>query len=159
MKTFRILCLAPVIFFALVHLNAQTSVLVTGTITDAVTGKPLHGAAISLKGTDFGASSRHDGRFELSGMKEGSYTIVVSFIGYNTVEKRILTAEGQSLVLDFALKTAVIKFNNITVEAEKAYSSASSRAVRQLDMILKPTRSAQDLLQLAPGLIIAQHAG
>ena len=45
------------------------------------------------------------------------------------------------------------------MEAERPFSAASSRSVRQLDLRLRPVRSSQEILQLAPGLVIAQHGG
>jgi hypothetical protein len=45
------------------------------------------------------------------------------------------------------------------VEASQPFSAASSKAIRDFDLKIKPARSAQDMLLLVPGLFIAQHAG
>jgi outer membrane receptor protein involved in Fe transport len=45
------------------------------------------------------------------------------------------------------------------IAAERSFSTASSSAIRRFDIELRPRASSQELLRLAPGLVIAQHAG
>lgn len=47
----------------------------------------------------------------------------------------------------------------VVVTAERPYTAASDRTFRANDFALRPRNSAQDLLRLVPGLVIAQHAG
>ncbi len=47
----------------------------------------------------------------------------------------------------------------VLIEAERPYSAASDKTFRQADFSLRPRNSAQDLLRLVPGLVLAQHAG
>jgi outer membrane receptor protein involved in Fe transport len=47
----------------------------------------------------------------------------------------------------------------VLIEAERPYSAASDKTFRQADFALRPRNSAQDLLRLVPGLVLAQHAG
>jgi outer membrane receptor protein involved in Fe transport len=47
----------------------------------------------------------------------------------------------------------------VTVTAERPYSAASDKTFRDSDFVLRPRNSAQDMLRLVPGLVIAQHAG
>jgi hypothetical protein len=61
--------------------------------------------------------------------------------------------------LDIWLSEAALALDPIVVSAEPAYAAASSRTVRELDLRLRPRETAQELLHLAPGLVIAQHAG
>ncbi len=53
----------------------------------------------------------------------------------------------------------VIELGKVLVEGERSYSTASSMSIREFDLNVRPVNTAQDLLQLAPGLVIAQHAG
>ncbi len=53
----------------------------------------------------------------------------------------------------------VVELNKILVTGERVYSTASSSTIREFDLNVRPVSNAQDMLQLAPGLIIAQHAG
>ena len=47
----------------------------------------------------------------------------------------------------------------VTVTAERPLSAASDKSFRDSDFVLRPRNSAQDMLRLVPGLVLAQHAG
>lgn len=51
------------------------------------------------------------------------------------------------------------RLDSITVSAQRAYSAASDAQFRAADFALRPRSSAQDMLRVVPGLVIAQHAG
>ncbi|MYF99392.1 Plug domain-containing protein, partial [Candidatus Poribacteria bacterium] len=53
----------------------------------------------------------------------------------------------------------IYELDKILIEGERIYSTASSRIIRDFDLNVRPVRTAQDMLQFAPGLVIAQHAG
>jgi len=61
--------------------------------------------------------------------------------------------------LTIRLRPVPLTLDPIIVAAEPVYSAASSRAIREFDISLRPRESSQELLRLAPGLVIAQHAG
>ncbi len=53
----------------------------------------------------------------------------------------------------------IYELDKILIEGERVYSTASSRIIRDFDLNVRPVSTAQDMLQFAPGLVIAQHAG
>ena len=55
--------------------------------------------------------------------------------------------------------TDVIQLEKILVRGDRAYSTASSKSIREFDLNIRPMKTAQDMLQLAPGLVVTQHAG
>ena len=61
--------------------------------------------------------------------------------------------------VNFILEESVTGLNEVTVMANRPVSAASSKEIRAIDMQLKPFRTSQDMLQMAPGLFIAQHQG
>ncbi|MCB0298448.1 MAG: Plug domain-containing protein, partial [Calditrichaeota bacterium] len=84
--------------------------------------------------------------------------MVASLLGYEKIS-RALTVQSAILTVDLNLAPKPVDIGEILVEDERVYSAASSRSVRKFDLQTRPNRSAQDMLQMAPGLIIAQHAG
>ena len=64
-------------------LNAQ-NVRITGTVTDAGTGEGIPFASIMVKGTMNGISTNADGHYSIASPGDG--ILVVSFLGYRTVE-------------------------------------------------------------------------
>jgi hypothetical protein len=59
----------------------------------------------------------------------------------------------------FRLRAVPLSVTPALIAAERTYSAASSSAIRSFDIALRPRTSSQELLRLAPGLVIAQHAG
>lgn len=57
---------------------------IRGTVVDKSTQEPLIGAAIQVKGTTTGTVTDIDGNFELAGLRNGTYQIIVSYISYIT---------------------------------------------------------------------------
>lgn len=55
--------------------------------------------------------------------------------------------------------TRVVLQKEIEVTAPRWYSAASDQSFRANDLKLLPRSSAQDLLRIVPGLVVAQHAG
>lgn len=72
----------------------------------------------------------------------------------NTIQNKDMKSESDSVSSD-----EVIELERILVTGERVYSTASSRSIRDFDLNVRPVSTAQDMLQLAPGLVIAQHAG
>lgn len=56
-----------------------------GSVIDRLSGYPLQGANISISDSDLGTISDDDGRFFINNIEQGYYTLVVSFIGFETV--------------------------------------------------------------------------
>ncbi|RMD97968.1 MAG: TonB-dependent receptor, partial [Calditrichaeota bacterium] len=138
---------------------AQGTGSISGRVLNAETGAGLAKVNIVLLPTTRGASSASDGAFALNNIPPGSYTLHVSHIGFAAFRQEITIAAGRSVDLKIRLHPAATQVPEIFVQAERAYSAASSRLIRQWDLRLRPHRSAQDMLRLAPGLFIAQHAG
>ena len=53
----------------------------------------------------------------------------------------------------------VVQLEKILIKGDRAYSTASSKSIRKFDLNIRPMQTAQDMLQLAPGLVVTQHAG
>jgi len=62
---------------------------ISGRLTDSETQEPLIIANVFLQGTIKGTTSDFDGNFVLSGVSEGEQTLIISFLGYEQVQKVI----------------------------------------------------------------------
>jgi TonB-linked SusC/RagA family outer membrane protein len=63
-------------------------IAISGQVVDT-TGTGLPGASVTLKGTSFTTKTDDKGLFQFASVPEGSYTLVVSYIGFSTIEKAI----------------------------------------------------------------------
>lgn len=80
----------------------ETSLI--GTITSAVNGQPLQGAALSLTGSTLATQSDADGTYLLSDIDPGTYTVRCNAVGFAEFTSEPLTfANGDELMLDIAL--------------------------------------------------------
>lgn len=66
---------------------AQTTKMVTGTITDAVSGESLIGVNIMIEGSATGTTTDLDGKYSLN-VPENA-VLVVSYIGYETIKESV----------------------------------------------------------------------
>jgi len=88
---------------------------VTGQITDATSGAPLNGAQVSVESTTRGALTNASGRYLITGVPTGTYTVRVTYIGYRTVEQTVTVTAGASAVADFALQISAVTLDEVVV--------------------------------------------
>ena len=102
-------------------LNVQLlagSYTVKGHISDAKTGKDIIGASVLLSGTAIGDNTDLNGNYEINNIKSGQYKMIISYIGYRTIEKAI-NISNENLTLDFELQEKVIQTGEVIVSASK----------------------------------------
>ena len=73
-------------------------------------------ASVYLKGTSHGAYVDTGGRYRFRA-PAGTYTLTVSAIGYETIEKEITLRRGENFVQDFTLRPDTKELNAVTVTA------------------------------------------
>src|SRR5687768_10747044 len=70
------------------ELQAQGGTI-TGRVIDANTAQPVAAAQVSIQDLGIGALTQQNGRFTLSNVAAGSYTISVQLIGYHRISEPI----------------------------------------------------------------------
>src|SRR6202012_3842927 len=68
-------------------------------------------------------------------------------------------AVGQAGGLVIDLQRGALDLKEVTITRLANSAAGSFHSLSRIDLNLQPTRSAQDLLRLVPGLFIAQHQG
>ncbi|HLR25517.1 MAG TPA: carboxypeptidase-like regulatory domain-containing protein [Fodinibius sp.] len=91
------LLLIPILSFA------QSQATLRGTILDT-NEEPLAGANVLLMESSQGAASDADGRFEIDNIEPGSYTLRITFVGYQTLETDISFESGEVVDKNFTLQ-------------------------------------------------------
>lgn len=102
------------VLVAAMPVAAQTFT-VTGSVRDSATGESLPAANVRIDGTTRGTISNTDGVFRLS-LPPGSYTLIVSFLGYKADTSRV--ALFQNHILEVALAPVAIRLQEIVVTDE-----------------------------------------
>ena len=94
---------------------AQSNISIMGNITDGdMFNEPLLMADVTVKGTSFKASTDENGLFVLDNLQDGNYTIVCSFIGYETEELSVEVKNGKTAVVNLSLKPTSFSFSDLT---------------------------------------------
>lgn len=64
------------------ELNNTSSSVLKGKVIDKKTGEALVGAIVKINNTDIKVYTDLDGNFEIKNIKEGQYSLIVSYISY-----------------------------------------------------------------------------
>ena len=70
-------------------------------------------ANVSIKGTSVKTESDSNGLFQLEKLKEGNYTLVFSFIGYETKELNVQVNSGRSTEVNISLVASTVSLNEL----------------------------------------------
>ena len=100
------------------NLYAQGGKL-SGFITDQETGEALIGANVFLIETGNGMSTDKNGYYVLQNIRPGSYTLMVSYIGYATLQKKITFGADESIKMNLELGIEAVEITEVDVSAEK----------------------------------------
>lgn len=128
----------------------------------SIKGETIPGANIYLKGTYDGCSSSSTGDFNFKTEESGNQILVVSVIGFKTLEKEIV-CEGKPLQLILELKIAIDVLNavNITAGAMEASDEKRSVVIKPLDIVTTAGAlgSVEGALSTLPGTATVGNDG
>jgi hypothetical protein len=132
---------------------------VSGVVEDAVLGETLIGANVLLKGTVTGAVTDVEGKFSFQ-LEQGNYTLVASYVGYESQTKEI-TVAARPVEVNFSLAT--IQLDEVSIVGDVARSRETPVAfVTILPAKIEERLAGQDipmLLNRTPGVYATQQGG
>lgn len=113
--------------------TAQNVGSVSGVVVDVATNTGLPGAVIEIKlsgSTDVKyLTSGYAGKFTINGLKYGEYTVLVTFLGYDSTEVIFELANSAHNVGSIFIKESAVKIETVVKEA------VSSRTVQRGDTL------------------------
>ncbi|MDX1326366.1 MAG: TonB-dependent receptor [Arenibacter sp.] len=131
--------------FFLLQLLYPQSGEVMGTLIDGDFQDPVPFANIIVKGTTVGTTSDYDGNYKLA-LEEGTYSIVFSYLGYETVEvSDVVVNSKEPTQLNITMESSaegleeVIISVSIKQNTERSVLGIQKRAVNLLDGISSET--------------------
>ncbi|MBV7531103.1 TonB-dependent receptor [Chitinophaga sp. sic0106] len=146
--------------------NLTSAVLGQADIRGHITGpdgESVIGATVRLKGTQKATITSADGNFTLNGVKDGSYTLEVTSIGYENYVK-IISVSNENLQLNIALGKSISGLNDVVVVAYGSQrkstftGSVSTLSTKQLEG--SPRATIEDNLQgNVSGVVVSQGSG
>lgn len=153
--------------FAFADVETQTKRgSLTGRIIDS-SYLPLPGATLLIEELKQGTSSDVNGFYRVEGIKPGVYTLRVSYIGYDSVVKKITIGEGvleenielkEGIVLDEVIVTGFLQGQNKALNQQR--TSVNITNVVSADQVGRfPDANIGDALKRVPGINVQYDQG
>ena len=143
--------------------QASAQVAISGRVSDT-DGSPLVGANILVKGAENISVTDENGRYQLRRMDPGSYTVVVTYVGYRPAERSVAVEPGRSeaITLNFQLEAQATVLQELTVSATRADAKTPMTYTNLDEEELQANNLGQDapyLLRWTPSAVVTSDAG
>ncbi len=144
---------------------SQDKFTISGKITDAENGEDLIGATIFDIEQQLGTSTNTYGFFSLT-LPEGNYKLQISYLGFQTITKKIQLDEN--LKLNISLEPSSNSLDEVEIISEKkdANLSSAQMSVEKMDMkqisklpVLFGEKDILKTIQLLPGISATSEGG
>lgn len=137
------------LFLATVLVTAQETGSIVGKLTDKdFNNDPLAFANILIEGTTKGTTSDFDGLYEITDLEAGTYTVIYSFLGYETITKiNVVVEAGKSTTVDVGMTSAAgVQLDEfVGVGTTKKESEVALLLEQKSANIVKESIGAQEL--------------
>ena len=156
-----LLGLCIVLSFTTIEISGR--VVVSGYVRDAMTGEELIGANVAILETGSGTVSNAYGFYSLS-LDQGFYTLVCSYVGYNT--KTVSLRLGSDTVLNFELVESFLELEEVTITSEAGNANITRIETGSTKLPIQSIRKIPALLgevdvikaiQLLPGVQVTSE--
>ncbi|HZX57424.1 MAG TPA: carboxypeptidase-like regulatory domain-containing protein, partial [Mucilaginibacter sp.] len=113
-------CFLLLLFFVLAARNSiLAQSIVTGRIVNQADKKPVGNVNVFLSNATIGAQTAADGTFTLTGIKPGSYQLVVSIVGFYTYQQAIKLNNDNITLPDIGIIAKTIGLKEVVIKPRK----------------------------------------
>lgn len=96
---------------------AQNTGFVSGKLIDKeYNNEPLPFANVLIKGTTTGTTSDIDGIYTFEDLEPGTYTLVYSFVGYETIEKEVNIVAGEVTTVNVTMLASAASLDEVVIK-------------------------------------------
>lgn len=140
---------------------------IRGFVYEASSGEPIIFSNVYIKSSTYGSTTDVNGFFNITKVPAGKYTLLVTFLGYDTIKEVINLNENEVINRKFKLSQAAISLSSVSVTADRieAETETKTSVINLTPKTLKkiPSIGGQaDLaqyLQVVPGVIFTGDQG
>jgi TonB-linked SusC/RagA family outer membrane protein len=138
---------------------------IAGTVTDAESGEPVPAANVGLVEINRGQATDADGNYRIEDVPIGTYTLRVSFVGYQSFTTELTVEGGATVTQDVALEPGAVGLDEVVVTSYGQQQTAgevtgSVSRVSSQDIQDVPAQNAEGLLQgRAAGVTLSTTSG
>ncbi|NOY49611.1 MAG: TonB-dependent receptor [Chlorobi bacterium] len=140
---------------------------VRGFVYEEESGEPAMFSNVVLKGTTFGASTDVNGYFLISKVKPGSYTLQVTYLGFDTINVPVLLEGNKILDKKIFIEKSSVQLETVTISGERIAARTETRTsvvkitpkeIKSIPSIGGQADIAQ-YLQVIPGVVFTGDQG
>ena len=140
---------------------------IRGFVYEKSSGEPVMFCNVILKGTTIGSSTDINGMYNIAKVKPGNYTLIATYIGYDTTEIKITLRKGKILTQNLEISESSIKLNEIKISAERSEMKTDVKVaaikISKKDLEMIPSIGGEpDLaqyMQIVPGVVFTGDQG
>ena len=140
---------------------------IRGFVYDKNSSEPIMFCNVILKGTTIGASTDINGMYNISKVLVGDYTLMVTYIGYDTSTVNITLKKGKVITQNLEISESSVKLNEVRISAERSEMKTEVKAaaikITKQDMEMIPNIGGEpDLaqyMQVIPGVVFTGDQG
>lgn len=151
---------ALLLVFLTVSAKAQSGTMISGKIV-STEKEIVDFATVYLKGTNYGGTTNEEGIYHLKA-PAGNYTLVVSAIGYKTVEKQVKLIDGQRVKQNITITPQAEELDEVVVISNgvsRLKRSAFNAIAVDTKELQNSTKNLSDALGKAPGMKLREAGG
>lgn len=118
-------------------------------------------ATVYMKETTYGTATDINGCFQLE-IPEGQYTMVMSAIGYKTLEQKVHIKKGQPIKSTYTLQAEHQQLDEVTVVSKgihRVRRSAYNAIAIDMDALQNSSSNLSEALNKAPGIRLRESGG
>ena len=160
MKKIRGLFLSFLLLLISISAFSQHKTMISGKVlsTEKTT---MDFATVYLKGTNYGGTTNEEGIYHLQA-PAGEYTLVVSAIGYKTVEKPVKLMRGERTKMNVVISPQATELDEVVVVSNgvtRLKRSAFNAVALDTKALQNSTQNLSEALAQAPGMKIRESGG
>ncbi len=142
--TLLLVCFGAAVF-------AQGTGKIAGTVTDKKTGEPLIGAGVKITGTTKGIATDVEGKYLLSGLADGKYTLEISYVTYSTKQiTEVVVTANATTTLNVVLEEAANVLNQVVITGTAKQETVNSLYAKQKNSASISDGISADVIKKSP---------
>jgi len=118
-------------------------------------------ATVYLKGTSYGGTTNQEGIYHIKA-PAGTYTLIVSAVGYKTVEKRVTLVAGERIKQNLTISPETQQLDEVTIVStgvSRVKRSAFNAVAVDTRELQNSTKNLSEALQKLPGMKLRESGG
>lgn len=161
------ICFFLVFFFIFSSNAIAQQGTIRGFVYEKDNGEPVLFTSVYLKNTTYGAATDINGYFIITRIPDGNYTLIITYLGYDTLSESITIKNGSNISKKYYLNKASYALQGVSITAEYTEQRTEVRTsvvkvtpkqIKQIPSIGGQADLAQ-YLQVLPGVVFTGDQG